>query len=399
MIEEEKFWSFCQLVAYKVPSEPPGEVVRKGFSSLVRRLRGLPSQVPTATQLRPVDPEIVRHFAPNWEWSGAARELGARLQDWLESGGDPGVRLIVGGPFSGAAEIVRALAAQRELPVLEPPPLEELLRGDRSWLDRVDGHLSKGLTVIPRMERCFLRHPDGFDLLRGLLDRLASFSGRCLIQCQSWAWAFLEKLVNPEPILGPPLTLAPIDRDRFRLWLHKLLIKVAERPLVLLRNDTGRPLWSSEGIEGDDGSEALASLLQHIAGRARGQAELILAIWRETLSRQPDQSQIPAEIADWEGHQVLWVTPWNRISLPVVPNSSDERELYLLHALLTHAGLRASTLAELQSLPHSQVNRSLLSLKRAGLVRRRREEWEIAPLAYPSVRDRLSIDGLLRDAI
>ncbi|MFN2360840.1 MAG: hypothetical protein ABR522_07160 [Marinobacter sp.] len=66
-----------------------------------------------------------------------------------------------------------------------------MLTGDSAWLET----LPKGSTqlwVLPALERCFLRHTNGLDLLRGLMER--AFSGEWgpgIIGCDSQALGLL----------------------------------------------------------------------------------------------------------------------------------------------------------------------------------------------------------------
>ncbi len=393
MSEESQFWRVCPLGDCQVPSEPTTEAVRKGVRSLWRRLRDRRALEPEGKIVRGADRETVRRFAPDWDWSKGAAALEDSLGEWLDGGS--GVRLIVGGPFSGTVAAVQTLARERSLETAGAPLPDELLEGGKKWLAGVEQQLSEGPLVVSRLERCVLRHPDGFDCLRGLLDLLAAGRGRCLVQCQSWAWAFLQRLMAPESVLGTPLALAPLDRESLSRWVLARLAEAGSERLVLRRADDGEAIWSRS----DADASGLSEMLHHVTGRGRGQAEVVLAIWRECLGGRPEDEEKAPAAATGDDRETAWLTPWSRLDLPAVPSTLERSDLFTLHALLVHGGLRAGTLARLFSVSAMETNRSLARLKSGGLVGEADGCWQVLPLAYPAVRDHLGREGFLRDSL
>lgn len=388
-----QLWKVCSLDEYQAPSEPTGEVVRKGVRSFWRRLLDISSPAAKETELEPAEPASVKRLYPEWDLNEAGEALGEHLEDWLEGGAGP--RVLVGPPFSATEAAVRRLAGAQELPVLEAPLPEEILRGGGEWPERFSQALAEGPVAVPRLERCFLRHADGFDLIRGMLDQLAATSSaRCLIQCQSWAWALIGRFLAPQTVLGTPLTFEPINRQRLRLWLEPVLNEPGAT--VILRADNAELLWRTDRAEEED-TAGLDNLFTHIAGRARGIPEVNRAIWRECLQRRPLESDVPNGASSWKDYRAVWVIPWNQLSLPTVPGSLSRSELFVLHALLVHGGASASTLTSTLSASNSQTNRWLLNLEWAGLASRQAEEWNVLPLAYPAVRAHLGSEGFLQD--
>lgn len=66
-----------------------------------------------------------------------------------------------------------------------PPSADQILHQDISYLEQFTK--SDSQFIIPDLEKFFLRHTQGIDLVRRLFDDLFTEKmGRCVIGCDSW---------------------------------------------------------------------------------------------------------------------------------------------------------------------------------------------------------------------
>ncbi len=77
---------------------------------------------------------------------------------------------------------------------------------------------------------------------------------------------------------------------------------------------------------------------------------------------------------------------------------TGEDLIFILHNLLLHNGLSATTLAELMPLPKTQIVSNLLRLQSMELVQSSEDIWRVSALGYPGVREFLRSHGYLVDA-
>ena len=83
------------------------------------------------------------------------------------------MRLFVGQPYCEHAAVLAHWAQAHGAVVLQPPTAGQILAGDRRWLDEFTPGAGQPW-VLPALERCFLRHASGLDLVRGFLARALS---------------------------------------------------------------------------------------------------------------------------------------------------------------------------------------------------------------------------------
>ena len=147
--------------------------------------------------------------------------------------------------------------------------------------------------------------------------------------------------------------------------------------------------------------------MRQLAAHCRGNPGLAWHYWRKQLRTEPDhEEQNSAEGHDshekphgWQGMQsdeVVWVAP--DLAAPSLPAETGEDVAFILHVLLLHRGLSADLLALLLPMPRPRVMSALLRLQVTGLLVREDEYWQIAPLAYPTVREFLRVRSYLIDA-
>lgn len=349
---------------------------------------------PEAT-LSSLPPAQLDRLAPPLRWEGAARAFDQIYAAKAGNAPAPGVvGILVGQPFCGHADILAHWARGRSVRLLEPPTAQEILAADVQWLTRCCDS-GPGLWALPALERCYLRNANGLALVRGFLD--LAFSGALgpgVIGCDSWAWAYLQRICAWPAT--PVLTLQAFDGAA----LTALLLQPETQPTQAVRF-----LSAHSGIsllpEPEDGEEdaqtPVSPELRQLAARCRGNLGVAWHFWRERLRTaiEPQATQTGDDAPP--PTDAIWVAPELEPRAPA-SDAGDETAL-VLHALLLHNGLEAPLLASLLPIAAAHLNLQLLQLHALGLVERQdADRWQVTPLAYPGVRAFLRARGYLTDS-
>ena len=349
---------------------------------------------PEAT-LSSLPPAQLDRLAPPLRWEGAARAFDQIYAAKAGNAPAPGVvGILVGQPFCGHADILAHWARGRSVRLLEPPTAQEILAADVQWLTRCCDS-GPGLWALPALERCYLRNANGLALVRGFLD--LAFSGALgprVIGCDSWAWAYLQRICAWPAT--PVLTLQAFDGAA----LTTLLLQPETQPTQAVRF-----LSAHSGIsllpEPEDGEEdaqtPVSPELRQLAARCRGNLGVAWHFWRERLRTaiEPQATQTGDDAPP--PTDAIWVAPELEPRAPA-SDAGDETAL-VLHALLLHNGLEAPLLATLLPIAAAHLNLQLLHLHALGLVERQdADRWQVTPLAYPGVRAFLRARGYLTDS-
>ena len=349
---------------------------------------------PEAT-LSSLPPAQLDRLAPPLRWEGAARAFDQIYAAKAGNAPAPGVvGILVGQPFCGHADILAHWARGRSVRLLEPPTAQEILAADVQWLTRCCDS-GPGLWALPALERCYLRNANGLALVRGFLD--LAFSGALgpgVIGCDSWAWAYLQRICAWPAT--PVQTLQAIDGAA----LTTLLLQPETQPTQAVRF-----LSAHSGIsllpEPEDGEEdaqtPVSPELRQLAARCRGNLGIAWHFWRERLRTaiEPQATQTGDDAPP--PTDAIWVAPELEPRAPA-SDAGDETAL-VLHALLLHNGLEAPLLATLLPIAAAHLNLQLLRLHALGLVERQdADRWQVTPLAYPGVRAFLRARGYLTDS-
>lgn len=423
-------WRAVPMGDYAVPSHDGDatSLMEKGWKSLRRFLKPVNDKADFACaegELRALPAVRLSHLVPPIDWSSVAAgirdaldeiaisEPDRRMSDHRASTVDGGTtRLLIGQPFCDHSQIVRHWATRRQARVLSPPDSMQILSGDTSWLSTLPGR-DGPLWVMPALERCFLRHANGLDLVRHFLER--AFSGEMgagVIACDSWAFAFINRvwplpgasMLTLQAFDGPALAnyfLSPEDDSDHRSQTRFLSTR-SGKPLLPVS-----PPNSSQADGADSKHQNSLPELDQLAAHCRGNPGLAWHYWREQLRAAPDhvqQSRAKDKESARSGESragqapddVVWVG--HDVETPSLPAESDEDVAFLLHALLLHRGLTIDLLALLLPVPRARIASQFLRLQAMGLLVRRGECWQIAPLAYSTVREFLRARSYLIDA-
>ncbi len=390
-------WEFVRLGAYQVPSRPARSAAASAWSSFKHIFRRVDeeSQAPVKqeTELCALPQVRLAHLVPPLDWTDAAAALGTSLKDWMSSSEpDWPVKFVIGQPYGGHGEIVRQWGAQHAAAVVAAPSYEQILAGDKRYFE--SWPTADRPWVLPNLERCYLRHARGLPLVRELLEEAESGRlGRGVIGCDSWAWAYLQRVW---PVPRPDaLTLQAFDGSRVTRLLTTMVAS-RSRQLIRFRNAaTGHDILTVPA--GDD--EVRVEIAQ-LAAHCRGNVGTAIRYWRERLRSEPHAQETDSDLDGKTpehiepGEESVWVAA---LPEPAFPLESDEEIAFVLHALLLHCGLPASLLPELLPLSHHRCMPILLRLKTAGLVQCRNDHWRVSELAYALVRTMLQGRDFLTD--
>jgi hypothetical protein len=349
---------------------------------------------PEAT-LSSLPPAQLDRLAPPLHWEGAARAFDQIYASKAGSAPTPGViGILVGQPFCGHADILAHWARGRSVRLLEPPTAQEILAADVQWLTRCCDS-GPGLWALPALERCYLRNANGLALVRGFLD--LAFSGALgpgVIGCDSWAWAYLQRICAWPAT--PVLTLQAFDGAA----LTTLLLQPQAQPTQAVRflsAHSGTSLLPEPEDGEEDAAAPVSPELRQLAARCRGNLGVAWHFWRERLrtATEPQKAQTGDDAPP--PTDAIWVAPELEPRAPA-SDAGDETAL-VLHALLLHNGLEAPLLATLLPIAAAHLNLQLLHLHALGLVERQdADRWQVTPLAYPGVRAFLRARGYLTDS-
>lgn len=424
-------WHVVPMGDYAVPTDLSVSAIKKRWRALDRLLRDPDSEANVArteSELRALPHVRLANLVPPIDWTPASQALAYAVDEAhakacmagshttgsaASAGGESPVQFFIGQPYCNHAAILTDWADRHYARTLTPPSVGQILDGNTRWLDTLrkdEGHP----WVLPTLERCFLRHSKGLDLLRYFLERaLAGALGPGVIGCQSWAFAFVQR-IWPLPAT-PVLTLQAFDglalADYFVRTHHSL---DSGRRIRFLSARSGEPLvpeakpdFSPKDADPHlDRKQALPELRQ-LAAHCRGNPGLAWHYWRKQLRAEPehelqelsDSEKGTNERHDGSGHaseDVVWVTP--DLETCSLPAETGEDVAFLLHALLLHGGLPAEVLALLLPVPRGRVISQLQRLQALGVLIFESECWQVAPLAYPTVREFLLARTYLTDA-
>jgi len=407
-------WEIVSLEQRSIPKPPATEAVRSGLLAIWDSLRK-PS-TPSDSEL----PQQELQLLPGWlldrvvsppQWDKLAEALHEPLFAWMTQAQDGGRRLLAmaGPPGCGIPDALTYWGQKNHWSVAEPPTTPEILAGGQDWFQTWAQEDDTGL-IIPQLERCYLRHHRGLNLLRRLVDWAIMSRRLCILGCDSWAWAYFRQALHITQALPSPLSVEGFDARRLQRWFRRL----AQGPHVFRLSDDGSAILPTENSAAEEtaanGKGAHESekheveevpphqYLRQLAARARGIPGVARAIWRYSLRVQDELlSEKAQEAASEDQGHTIWVRPWSQLELPKMPADCSESDMIVLHTLLLQAGLSSDTLSQLLPFSEEQTKQSLFRLRLADLVEPRDDEWRVTPLGYPVVRQYLDGAGYLLD--
>lgn len=394
-------WHYVPVAEFRENGATVEANVRTRFQEFWQSVRNPPES--NASEIfQPVDsldalPEpLLRRVAPAPKGNEHARALRATIDDWLAAPhATNAVLLLADAPHAGGHAALRTWAAEAGSPLVAPPTPEQILAGDRTWLDNLPA--VEAPWVLPELERCFLRHVRGLTLVRGLLEFLVrGKGGRAILGCSTWALAYLHRVWLTWP--ATTLTLQALTAEDLSAWFDRLANPGPRRRFLFRQADNGAYVIPPPQAIAEDQSVKSSDFLRRLAVYARGNPGVAAAIWRQGLladADNPPQVDTPAD-GDVR-HTTIWVSPWERIKHPALPAVDRRGEALVLHALLLHGALNVAQLELLLPSVDVAVAEMLAALQHAGFVERVDEAWQVTAVGYPAARQWLKNEGYLTD--
>ncbi|WP_093448665.1 hypothetical protein [Thiomicrospira sp. ALE5] len=297
------------------------------------------------------------------------------------------MKFLISQPFSGHANIVRILGQRHNALIIAPPTPEQILNQDLSWFDQFTPNQ---FWVLPELEHCFLRHANGLKLLRSLLTLATQGQlGRGVIACDSWAWAFFQR-IHAWPTIQA-LTLQAFDSQR----LAKMITTFAKHSKMHIHFYNAKN--GHEMLLEDKGSASSETEFNELAAYCRGNLALALHYWQERLCNEPEETQSqngaaentqsttePKSTEQSTGKN-LWLAKMP--AEPSMPTGNPEAFFLVLHVLLIHNGLDEIGLENV--LPYSQTRcQGLLAQLEQALtftLMTRLRSWYLKNLGVPII--------------
>lgn len=375
-------WEVVPLDAFSAPKSSSEQIVRKwdAFKRLFQRSSTTEeSPFKPEAELRRLPRQFVEHLTEPVDWSSALSAFAAALNGWSGTAEEPEVIFVVGPPWSGHAELLNAWASARRVFCVKPPTPQDILHNNLDWMQPLSD--SDAFWVMPELERCYLRHAKGLDMVRSFLEQaMRGVYGPGIIGCDSWAWTYLQ-YVWPVPC-SSVLTLQAFDAARLTRLLRQLSTARIKTRHCFKNVSNGETVLCTE----DDESAEVNAVIRQIAVRSRGNVGLALSYWREALRSEPETSDEveSRNDADRSGNEhTVWVD--SLPTSPIPPDDGNDEVAFLLHTLLLHNGLSEELFQKVLPLGYLRIMALLLRLRRQRIVEQVAERWQIAPLAYIGV--------------
>lgn len=406
------------LADYRSPGMPAEHVVRAAWRRIKKRFQfSDPDPVRAGNRLQPTLLKALDEVVGPPACGPLLDDFDAAVRTWLkEPGGTFHCVMVL--PPCDASDVMGTWAQSRGHAVLCAPARQQghalsIIAGaeEGAATDAEGGGAAQAdnpILVIPRLESWFLRRRNGLQAVRALLAELQQSERRCLIGCNSWAWAFLVRAAGAALVLPSPLTFAAFDARRLQAWFAELAAHT--------RNDRVAFRLASNGadvLETKDDGALVSNYLEELAARSNGIPWVAWHLWRNALRTGIDASEAQKKKGhvDGAGQQEVHVsaqteagesskngayanerTFWIQgVPDPSLPRHHDDNALLVLHALLIHGALSSAEL--LSVLPDATAAEVLPGLLRAGFIEQREGRLSVLPAAYPAARRVLLADG------
>lgn len=392
-------WNFVTINEFNVPSPPVTQKVKKGIKFIQdlfkRYVEKQESPFIIEENLQKLPDWKRNRIMPNPDWIHVASIFEERISDWIENDKSFNQPIItfVGPPYSGYENILTHWAESHELKCIEPPNLEQILSNDRDWFDNAN---QDKFWIFPNLERAFLRHADGLNLIRSFLDKAYSGDlGKGIIGSNSWTWAYLNHLWHGR--LPNTITLQAFDQEQLAELFFSLSNQSNNRQYLFRQSDNGKYVLPPK-INDDNAGES-SNFLKSLAAYSRGNIGVALEYWRSSPRLNPDKilKEEDENNSDNLSEMTIWMTPWEQVNRPALKAGSISDKAIVLHAILLHNGLPYELLRDILPLSPNQIMETVLKLEEAGIVCLYDDIWQISPIGYPAVREFIQSNGYLID--
>ncbi|MFU1519762.1 hypothetical protein ACM25P_14960 [Vreelandella alkaliphila] len=384
-------WEMVALESFQTPEQTQASQWRRSWRAATTWIVGREAserQAKEESELRKLSEVALSHWVPAIDWTPAARALSQVTEGYV----DAPVVLFISPPHGGHEAVVSHWAQQQGVNCISAPTLNELTGGCLEWVERCG---SQHQWVIPALERHFLRHTQGLQGVRELLERaLSGRLGQGVIGCDSWTYAYLQHAVGLEGV--PVVTLQALEGEQLAHYFAQLADDGGVR-LTVYSSRTGQPILA--GVSKDSaGGERSYKELQRLAAHCRGHLGIAWHYWRERLRESAGNGDSGRSQGPSQGQpKELWLL--DALAEAELASDTGDVATLLLHTLLIHGGLEDQALGYVLPFSSHEALNARLALARQGILRCHQGRWQVAPLSYASVRQLLESRNYLVDPL
>ena len=203
-----------------------------------------------------------------------------------------------------------------------------------------------------------------------------------LIGCNSWAWAFLDRVCLISAYFSQVMMLPKLEADALEKWLVPFTQKL------------------TQGRDQDTTAIALGeNYWQNLASLAVGGGTVASELWLRSLRFREDNLPKDIDLESLNGYADEW-QDWHlplRLVNPILPSlaSLEMSDYYLLHALLIHGSISRDLLALSLGETESQVQAQVQKLLRSDILQQTQQGLSVRPAHYPKLKTELSSNNFL----
>ncbi len=380
------------LDQYKSPSTPATDTAL-GLFARFKPFFGKDDDAPmmACVRLQETSSDVLSEFVGPPDCATPRTELAADLSKWMGLQHPASrMRLIVIPPCNDN-DVIASWASDQGHQILTPPNRRALID---DGLNSIGELPSKGLIVIPKLERWFIRHESGLVVVRELLGRLKQSQVRVVVGCNRSAWSYLSRMAGAAMILPTPVTFRPFDAERLEEWFEELATNESTDPVSFRLSGSGETILSSK----DDSTAD--DYFSRLAAHSLGIPWVAWHLWRRSIrTKQTGNSKVAQSKsrskADLQNEQkTLWVAALQDY---ILPNRHEQDARLILQALLIHGSLSHEELSLV--LPLMSSHHVLAGLVGAGFVEDTTAGLRCAAAAYPSIHAGLLAAGFPTDEL
>ena len=399
-MEEIKLWDFIPIEDFKLPSPPVTQKVKKQIKFLKnifkKKQEDQNAQLIDEIDLQKFPSEEMNLIAPNQSWEEAANSFQESIKNWQadETENATNIIALIGPPYSGYTDTLFEWATENNLKIIEPPSLQQILSCDDSWFSNSD---ENKIWIFPHLEKSFVRHAEGINLIRQFLDKaLSGELGKGIIGCNSWAWNYIDHLWHGRSKIQ--ITIQAFDQNKLMKYYQAAHKNGNKESFDFRQSDNGKYVISPDYPE--NSSHESSDFLQSLAAYSRGNLGVASTFWKSSAGFEADgiSSEDKQEDQENKRKKTIWITPWNQLTKPEIPDKVGEDGALVLHSILIHNGLAVDLIKELLPLSSNQIMEIIQILEEAEILDVIDGIWTVTSSGYVAARDFVKSKGYLTDA-
>lgn len=391
LLRRAQFWlSQAQIT-------PPDDTLAQPPKDLVDQLEQAISQLPSPASYRTAVQSALTSALQHWQQNSDApnslvilgcpvEPIGAIMAQSLAEFPLPEVQLVT--PLTNWRRSTHPTALYPQLqtalgPLLMAPAAGKQVPShtvaQKTEASQAEGGDRPTIVVIPCLDDCFLRCIQGWESIEYLQNAIVQDSSRFwLIGCNTWAWAFLDRVCQIRSYLGHVQPLPEMGGQDLQAWLASGVPDQMLQPAATETEDLD--YWN-----------ALAKV-------AAGIGSVAAQFWLRGLRSQ--SVSLPEAASDLSRSDSLdssLVQERLQRTNPTSPRLPELTALdrYLLHSLLLHGGMTRSHLVLSLGEPEGKIRARLETLQRAGVIVQKKTYVRVDPSHYLNLRTDLRNNNFL----